>query len=102
MREPDADQCLGKEAGKEEVIIETRFRDIPWEDVSKCSRQPTEASRAWWEKRRGTAVKIITPSSSVIDRSQWACDGPVYTVVNDVTYDKSHYGVCPHIALIGD
>lgn len=41
------------------MIVHTRYRDIPWEEATKCSTRSTPESRDWWESRRGKALPDI-------------------------------------------
>lgn len=75
------------------MVIETRYRDIPFEEFVACAEKPGENAVQWWEVHRGQPVEILTPPCSVIN---FACDGPFYKVKGEP------WAVCSHIAEIGD
>jgi hypothetical protein len=76
------------------MLIETRYRDISWSEATKC--QPVTAmTESDWNKIRGTAVAIITPATTHVDKHV-ICSGPFYWRA-----DRQKV-VCPHIAEIGD
>lgn len=86
------------------MIIKTRYRDIPQDEVNKCR---TEAGRAAATPRDGVMtfrpgapVNIETPgvSRSELNAIYLACDGPFYFIAGTAR----KFAVCPHIAEIGD
>lgn len=76
------------------MIIETRYRDIPWEEARQHVTVD-EGSGSAWQHMRGNAVSIIVPAYTgiIVDAK---CQGPFYLVVDDPGV------ICPHIAEIGD
>lgn len=86
------------------MIVKTRYRDIPWEEVIKCIVGPADpATRKWWEGRRGADVAIEAPAASNITREDWACDGPWFDIVSERHCLRgTPIAACPHIAEIGD
>ncbi len=80
------------------MIIKTRYRDIPWEEVKECFKVKElrpEAERNWESVLRGKDIHVVAPGV-LGGNGQWACDGPFYWI------SGQSYGVCPHIAEIGD
>lgn len=83
------------------MIIRTRYRDVPAEDVGFTMSHPEH-----WPPNRGMEILIRTPATNMpIDGH--VCDGPTYRCVNPDGEDiLSRYGtfvsVCHHIAEIGD
>ena len=94
------------------MIIQTRYRDIPFEEARKCAGPNSIAildvntARAKWEKRRGKVMTIQTPQTidSRRNNSKCACDGPWYRVLSIDGRDISLLGAiaCTHLAEIGD
>lgn len=84
-------------------IIQTRYRDIPYEDIASCGKNNPATARDTWESRlRGKPVWAIAPPYSVSKEELTAhprvsCGGPWYAVSNDPALM-----VCPHAAEIGD
>lgn len=84
------------------MIIKTRYRDLPFEQILKCltaegvSIVDNARNRAIWESFRGGPVSIITPAIKP-NGDCIRCDGPHFRI-----YQMSHSVVCPHIAEIGD
>lgn len=78
------------------MIIQTRFKDIPYSEVAKLHHmlKPTDDGETW-AKRRGKAIQIVTP-----DDGNSACGEPNFTVVSDPAGYRAY--ACPHIAEIGD
>lgn len=79
------------------MIIQTRYRDVPWDEIEPIHRQAGMSSDSldWETEQRGRPVEIQTPAWPDTDY----CGGPFYKVV------KGPHGamwVCPHLAEIGD
>lgn len=85
------------------MVIETRYRDIPFEEAVSCGTG--FMTPEGWEKRRGSVVRIRTPA---VTRAQYnefhfKCDGPFYeTLLASRGGSNWRVLVCPHIAEIGD
>lgn len=81
------------------MIIQTRYRDIPWEEAKKCCVPEIQADwtpEKWDARKRGTPVQIITPPvHRFYASSVYRCDGPWYAKVGG-------NGVCIHHVEIGD
>ncbi len=78
------------------MIIQTRYRDIPLEEVRKCAPQYPEES---WSQHRGNPVRLV--SRNPAEPGYRHCQGISFKT------DKNHprYGqfwACEHIAEIGD
>jgi len=91
------------------TIISTRYRDISFEEASKCVPAEFRAitSPAGWELYRGKSIEIVTPAlpAEGFNRRFHCCEGPFYCVisVDGVRYESpTEYSVRPHIAEIGD
>lgn len=79
------------------MIIETRYRDIPFKEAVKCEpRKSGKVYRDWWNSVRGKPISIKTPPFFRDEGSPIVCKEPQYVVVGGVV------AVCPHIAEIGD
>lgn len=82
------------------MIIQTRYRDIDFDEAAKCVRGPASPSK--WAALRGTPVGFSTPP---IAEPQWkfvVCDGPFYELYPP-EYDGDYRAMaCVHIAEIGD
>ena len=79
------------------MIIHTRYRDIPWEQIEEGERHHRGAGipgLIWEAENRGKPVSIETPARR--PSGYTACDGPHYHIAGTSDY------VCPHIAEIGD
>lgn len=74
-------------------VIQTRYRDIPIEEVRKCAATYPEEQ---WRKFRGQPVSFITPPLGDIRKDGDVCSHPAYS-----TTDHLHW-ICPGIAEIGD
>lgn len=79
------------------MIIETRYRDIPWEEARKHFHDG-DAER--WSTIKGRPIRIITPASP--EAQDRLCEGPFFTVVGRIQLNGNGCCVCPHIAEIGD
>lgn len=81
-------------------VIQTRYRDISFEEASKCA-SPEFLNGIngpeTWEKNRGRAISIETPPTDLVDLRYWSCRGPFYYIAG-----SNEYAVCPHLAEIGD
>jgi lysozyme family protein len=84
--------------GEDGMIVQTRYRDIPWEEAGKCHHD-TARFRDEWERRRGQPIRIKTPAVPIVERP--LCAGPFYVLVGYIWKDRPVV-VCPHIAEIGD
>lgn len=77
-------------------IVQTRYRDIPWEDIAAIHNPVMPQDSIDWDSQmRGRAVEILTPA--LLDSD--GCGGPWFTILNGPT--KALW-VCPHLAEIGD
>ena len=77
------------------MIIQTRYRDIPFEELDRaCVPESEPVNRVKWARLRGTPVRIYVPA--VENVAHFSCAGPFYQIVDE--YDA----VCPHQAEIGD
>ncbi len=82
------------------MIIQTRYRDIPYEQASSCLHQASSRDRERWESEfRGWPVSIIVPAAPTV--STPLCGGPFFVVPN-MTWEGRPIAICPHIAEIGD
>ena len=86
-------------------IIETRFRDIPFDEAAKCAvpevRDNVEHRKTWETEFRGKPIRILTPAVSPIAHivvDNFLCEGPFFDIVGM----RRGSVVCPHIAEIGD
>jgi len=82
-------------------IIETRLRDVPWEDIIHCATTPVlrrMTAQRWERDYRGKPIRIFVPA---IPRPKAAncATGPFYRCVPD---RRGAGFVCPHMAEIGD
>jgi len=86
------------------MIIRTRYRDVPWEEIRNAHKLPTDAGRRYWEKSRGLKITILSgplnpgmvTMTSNITKERVSCDGPFYL------NQDNNCVVCPHTAEIGD
>lgn len=82
------------------MVIETRYRDVPWEEIENCYRGEKQARvKKIWNSFRGSPVRAVAPPESIGSDERGngtACGGPFY--LNELTGGY----VCPHIAEIGD
>ena len=90
------------------MIIETRYRDIEFDEIECCRGQNDSrinGLRKFWPTNRGKKIFVEIPASN---HPIWGgCKEPTYTRVNP---DGSRYignfnlpvAVCPHSAEIGD
>ena len=85
---------------RRDVIIQTRYRDIPFEEAIQCHVDASDVKPERWELARGTAISIEVPG--VPGPVAWArCSGPFFRS-SWKRLDGRYAGVCPHIAEIGD
>lgn len=78
--------------------LETRYRDIPFEEVIKCAtRPPAKGGAEVWEGIRGRPLRVLLPPCTGNHASEFRCKGPFYQ-----NADKPSHCVCVHIAEIGD
>lgn len=99
------------EAEEEEMnieTIETRYRDISFEQARQCSTRTSEAyvneaeaRKRWEEQRRRKTLKIRVPHRDGKSPHE-KCDGPWFTVVEISGKTVDGISACPHIAEIGD
>lgn len=83
------------------MIVETRYRDIPYEEARKCYQGGVVPKgggdgKRPWKVLRGQPVSIIVPATNS-HRPEIVCGGPFFLLADD-----DRYVVCPHIAEIGD
>lgn len=85
------------------MIIETRYRDIPFEEAMQCYEylHPSK-SAADWKRYRGQPVTIVTPPIDISTIRHMRCKGPFYATQCQPYDSKWRVVVCPHIAEIGD
>lgn len=83
------------------MIITTRYRDIPLEEIAAECKRPgydiSDSFRKRWESLRGTELRIVTPAS---ESRVSGCSGPWYRVLGDPEFPE--LAVCHHLAEIGD
>lgn len=84
------------------MIIRTRYRDVPWEEVAPCMAPRMLDGADRWHKWRGKPMQIQTPAMNRIPEKGDSCKGPYYLVTDCVGKDGAVLAVCPHIAEIGD
>lgn len=85
------------------MIVETRYRDIPWEDLAASHGVGKNDHPEWWNKLRGTPVSIITPGvdgRTITSR----CTELHYQISTGHPFIGSdrRTWVCSHMAEIGD
>lgn len=84
------------------VIITVRYRDIPYEEAIRClTPEGFRVSEALggiqrWNKLRGRTARIITPATHQ-KQVNFSCEGPFFRGA-----DQPEYGLCAHVAEIGD
>ncbi len=98
-------------------LVDTKYRDVPFESVAGCFTPGDEEDRVRWEKEcRGQPITLWTPPlpDGLIEKGfiyenggivinvgpappcPSGCHGPFYTI-------SGFYGtVCPHLVEIGD
>lgn len=78
------------------MVIQTKYRDIPWEEIARIHnpKMPKD-SLDWDSQMRGRPVSIIAPALPDSD----GCGGPWFRIADGPT--KATW-VCPHLAEIGD
>ena len=82
------------------MIIRTRYRDVPWEEVKNCYPPVPPGYEDFWEKCRGREIEILSGPIPISDiqSPEYGCGGPYYGVPTP----SGGFVVCPHIAEIGD
>lgn len=79
-----------------QMIVRTRFRDIPWEEIDRaCVPDDEPVDRGKWDRLRGTPVAIRTPP--VPAAANFKCNGPFYQLAAD-----EDSAVCLHLVDLGD
>lgn len=85
------------------MTIATRFRDIPFDEISDGLGEDRRTARyraCWEEDLRGKQIVIdtnlLTPTYGVM------CAGPFYRIVSGPPSRIPIDVACPHIAEIGD
>ncbi len=79
------------------MIVKTRYRDIPFEEVvDGFSENERELARDKWDSMRGQPVAFKTPADP--GEREGGCGGPYFKNTANVW----PLYVCPHIAEIGD
>lgn len=88
------------------MTIQTRYRDIPFNEAAKCAPLLANTDPHFWEsKRRGQPVTINVPGFARANGRFFECSGPFYDVASPPVMHKGvliQHTVCPHIAEIGD
>ena len=81
------------------MIIKTRYRDVPAEEVlvSHPNDRLADKFPDFWKKHRGKEIEIICEPHKLeeSDRDD-LCGGPWYII------NGTSDAVCPHLAEIGD
>lgn len=93
------------EDGEEEnVIIETRYRDVDSAEIYKFHPKMPRNDEPYWKDMRGRTIKIVSPPIPIedMDDAQKTCGERWYRVVKGHPNDGYVWHVCPHIAEIGD
>ena len=63
----------------EKLIIETRYRDVDFDEVRKCITYPSNATE--WDKWRGQPVQIETPALPAGGEVRYRCvRGPHFRI----------------------
>ena len=79
--------------------IQTRYRDVDWEEIEKAHGPQAHDRPDWWAKLRGSQLVIETPP---IVGPPWSCREPHYPIVGGHPFKDAKACVCPHMAEIGD
>ena len=80
------------------MIIRTRYRDVPFEEIQKIFGP--DIIRSNWERLRGTEVEIITPGHEVSPINEFTCGCKwIYSKAHPT---RKNGAVCPCVAEIGD
>ena len=67
--------------------IQTKFRDVPYQDVKKCV--PTsQLMPLYWLKLRGAPVPIIPTPAKVQKGGMFACNDPLFRI--PTAWSKQH------------
>ena len=83
------------------MIIATRYRDIPWEEIVAAHGFKDGDHAEWWEKLRGKPIQLITPATA---EKFPRCNLPHFQISGGHPFigkDKRTF-VCGHLAEIGD
>ena len=84
----------------EKLIIETRYRDVDFDEVRKCITYPSNATE--WDKWRGQPVQIETPALPAGGEVRYRCErGPHFRIAAHLV-DYQVVIVCGHVVEIGD
>ncbi len=81
------------------MVIKTRFRDVPVEEITCRGVNCTEA---YWNKTRGKPVMIETPAVKRAAVDTTSCDGPFYLIYPPMFDNGSRVTACPHAIEVGD
>lgn len=93
----------------ESRVIETRYRDIPWEELNThhkwTNERLAEEFRPRWPLFRGKAVKVRAPADN--EPVIYGCTQPRYAVVNAdgsrvLNFRGKPVSLCSCIAELGD
>jgi hypothetical protein len=79
-------------------LTTTKFRDVPWEEISECCQQSEsiELAKARWERDRGQAVRILCGALPFAYLEFPAtCGGPYFDLA-----DRPPFVVCAHMVHI--
>lgn len=79
-------------------IIQTRYRDLPLEEINAPLRYPQE----WEGKRRGQSIQLVANAEFREQGPRFAHSCVYYFVVGRKTLDGLDEMVCAHFAEIGD
>lgn len=82
--------------------VQTRFRDIPFEEAVKCHSAKTRkyASPEGWAQLRGQPILIETPGRGKDRSITFLCNGPFYRT--QLVGKAGEIWVCLHVAEVGD
>ena len=84
---------------KKKLIVETRYRDVDFDEVRKCITHPSNATE--WDKWRGQAVQIETPALRMGD-VRYRCERGSHFRIAAHLVDYQEVIVCGHVVEIGD
>lgn len=78
------------------MIVQTRYRDIPWEEVQRLHHMMPHGGKGPedWERNRGRQISIATPARQAVIE----CGAAHFDVVGEPVPRWA----CSHIAEIGD
>lgn len=85
------------------VIVYTRYRDIPWEELASAHGIREGDHPEWWERLRGQPVEIMTPGVPG-EQLTTRCTELHYQVASGHPFigEDRRTWVCSHCAEIGD